>query len=428
MRTFRSFGALLVALMFIVVACGSNPGGSGAGGSGTGSSAPSVAGSAAASEEASEAATSEATEEATEPASGEPSDAATSEPTEVASADATPSGSDAGNAADFVACEVSDTGGINDKGFNQNAYKGLTDAQAELGIGEPQFLESTADTDYTRNIQTFIDQGCDIIITVGFLLGTATQEAAEANPEQKFAIVDFAYDPPLENVSGIVFKMDEPSMLAGYLAAGMSNTDTVATFGGIQIPPVVDFMQGFSAGVEYWNSQKGEDVQLLGWDAAAGTGSFTGDFSDTAKGAQLAEGFIQEGADVIFAVAGPVGLGAMAAVQDANEGLGEEEQVRFIGVDVDQVETAPEYSDILVTSVLKRIDNGVKGAIQAALEGTFEGGVQVNTLENEGTGLAPYHEFEEAVPAELTSEIEALQAAIISGEVVPADWYAGAPE
>lgn len=378
MRTTPKLAALLASAAFLFAACG--------GGASPSASAP-----------ASE-----------PPMSAEPSASAEPSPTESAAA------------VDFKACEVSDTGGIDDKGFNQNAWKGLQDAEAELGITEIKFLESTAETDYERNIQTFIDEGCDLIVTVGFLLGDATGAAADANPDQNFAIVDFAYDPAKPNVLGIVFQMDEPSFMAGYLAAGMSKTGVVGTFGGIQIPPVSVFMDGFVAGVNYYNAQKGANVRVLGWDPVAQTGAFTGDFSDTAKGRSTAEGFIQENADVIFPVAGPVGLGAMAAVQDANAGGAE---VMYIGVDVDQFETAPEYQDIMLSSVLKRIDNGVKGAVQAAIDGTFEGGVANNNLANEGTGLAPFHNFEDAVPAELKSEIDTIRQSLIDGQITISEYY-----
>jgi len=321
----------------------------------------------------------------------------------------------------FKACEVSDTGGIDDKGFNQNAWEGVQQAQKEFNLSEIKFLESTAETDYARNIQTFIDEKCDIIVTVGFLLGDATKAAAEANPNQKFAIVDFAYDPPLPNVAGIVFQIDEATFLAGYLSAGMSKTGIVGTYGGINIPPVTQFMDGYAAGINYYNKQKGTKVKLLGWDPVKKQGSFTGDFTDTAKGRQQAEGFIQEGADIIMAVAGPVGLGSMAAVQDANKSGN---NVMFIGVDVDQAISAPEYEDIMLTSIMKRIDNGVKGAIKAALDGTFKGGVLVNTLANDGVGLAPFHKFEDKVPADLKTEIDSVKAKIISGEIKIADWLA----
>jgi basic membrane protein A len=311
----------------------------------------------------------------------------------------------------FKACEVSDTGGIDDKGFNQNAYDGLKKAETDLSA-EIAFLESQADTDYARNINTFIDQGCDLIVTVGFLLGDATQAAAEANPDQKFAIVDFAYDPAIPNVLGLVFDTKSASMLAGYLAAGMSQSGTVGTFGGIQIGPVTDFMDGYVAGVNYYNEQKGTDVQVLGWDPAAGEGSFTGDFEDQDKGRQTAEALMQEGADVIFPVAGPVGLGAMAAVQDQGSAT-------YIGVDVDQSISVPEFADIMISSVLKRIDNAVFSAVEQAKAGAFESNLYVGTLNNEGVGLAPYRDD---VPQALQDEIAALQQALIGGDVT-ADEY-----
>lgn len=315
---------------------------------------------------------------------------------------------------DFTACMVSDVGGIDDKGFNQNSYDGLELAQERLGV-EIAFLESTAATDYERNINTFIDQGCDVIVTVGFLLGDATQAAAEANTDQLFSIVDFAYDPPIENVQGLVFDTKSASMLAGYLAAGMTQSGTVGTFGGVNIGPVVDFMNGYVAGVNYYNDQNGTDVTVLGWDAEAQDGTFTGDFEDQDKGRQTAEALMQEGADIIFPVAGPVGLGAMAAVQDSGEAL-------YIGVDVDQAVSVPEYENIMLSSVLKRLDNAVFASIEDATDGSFEENLYVGTLENEGVGLAEFHQFEDEVPQELKDGISELQEALISGDVTAEDW------
>ena len=159
------------------------------------------------------------------------------------------------NPTGFKACEVTDTGGVDDKGFNQNAHEGLLKAESELGT-QTALLESTADTDYAPNLATFTDEDCGIIITVGFLLGAATQASAATNPDQLYAIVDFAYDPPKPNILGLVFDTKSASMLQGYLAAGMSKTGKVGTFGGIQIGPVVDFMNGFSAGVNYYNVRR----------------------------------------------------------------------------------------------------------------------------------------------------------------------------
>lgn len=318
-------------------------------------------------------------------------------------------------AADFLACQVSDTGGIDDKGFNQSAYAGLEMAQEELGA-DINFLESTAATDYERNINTFIDEGCDLITTVGFLLGDATAAAAEANADQLFSIVDFAYDPPYDNVQGLVFDTKSASMLAGYLAAGMSQTGVVGTFGGIQIGPVTDFMIGFEAGVNFYNDENGTAVDVIGWDSASGEGTFTGDFENQDNGRQTAEALIQEGADIIFPVAGPVGLGAMAAVQDSGG------DALYIGVDVDQAISVPEYEDIMLSSVLKRIDNAVFASVEQAMSGSFDAPVYVGTLENEGVGLAPYHAFDGEVPQELTDGIAALQASLISGDVTADDW------
>lgn len=316
---------------------------------------------------------------------------------------------------DFSACMVSDTGGVDDRGFNQNSYDGLEMAEEELGISIA-FLESTAATDYERNINTFIDQGCDVIVTVGFLLGDATKASAEANPDQLFSIVDFAYDPAIPNVQGLVFDTKSASMLAGYLAAAMSETGVVGTFGGIQIGPVTDFMIGFEAGVNYHNDQNGTNVDVLGWDSASGSGTFTGDFENQDNGRQTAEALMQEGADVIFPVAGPVGLGAMAAVQDSGG------DAVYIGVDVDQAISVPDHENIMLSSVLKRLDNAVFASIEDALDGSFETNLYVGTLENEGVGLAPYHQFEDEVPQEVTDAIDELREALISGEVTADDW------
>ena len=166
--------------------------------------------------------------------------------------------------ADYKACMVSDTGGIDDNSFNENAWKGMQDAEADLGV-EVKFLESRSTEDYARNIDQFVSEDCDLIVTVGFLLGDATAAAAAANPDTRFAIVDFAYDPALPNVEGLVYSTAEGAMLAGYASASWSKTGIVGTFGGINIGPgVTDFMDGFIAGVNYWNEQKGEDVRVLG--------------------------------------------------------------------------------------------------------------------------------------------------------------------
>jgi basic membrane protein A len=314
-------------------------------------------------------------------------------------------------AAAFSACQVTDTGGVDDKGFNQTAWKGVQDAQAQLGI-DGKVLESQAETDYAPNINSFISEGCDIIVTVGFLLGDATKSAAEANPDQKFSIVDFAYDPVVPNILGQVFATDEAAFLAGYLAAGVSQSGIVGTFGGINIPPVTIFMDGFVHGVEYYNAQKGADVQVLGWNADTKEGLFTNNFESLDDGRAFAQNLYDEGADIVLPVAGPVGLGSAALAAELGT-----DKLKIIGVDVDQYLTDPERQGVYLTSVEKKMDATVMQAIEAAMGDSFEGGVIVGTLENGGVGLAPFHDLDSAVSAEMKSELEAIGKGIIDGSI-----------
>jgi basic membrane protein A len=308
--------------------------------------------------------------------------------------------------AGFLACQVTDTGGIDDKSFNATAWKGVEDAVSSLGI-EGKFLESQQQTDYEANINAFLEEGCDMIVTVGFLLGDATAAAANANPDVKFSIVDYAYDPTIPNVLGQVFTTDEAAFLAGYAAAATTQTGKVGTFGGIQIPTVTVFMDGFSLGVDYYNQQHGTSVEVLGWDPATQTGLFTGNFESTDDGRAMGESLMDEGADIIMPVAGPVGLGTAAAAQERGNAW-------IVGVDTDWTVTAPDYAPIILTSVLKNMDVTTLAAIQSAIDGTFAGGVTVGTLANGGVGLAP---LASAVPAGLQAELDQVKADIIAGTI-----------
>jgi basic membrane protein A and related proteins len=315
---------------------------------------------------------------------------------------------------DFSACMVSDQGGFEDRSFNQSGAEGLERAEAELGI-DITLVESAADTDYTPNIQSLVAQECDLIIGVGFLLEDPIQSAAEANAETNFALVDSAFTTAdfapveLENGKPLLFNTQEAAFLAGYVAAGASQTGVVATFGGIQIPSVSIFMDGFADGVALFNEENGADVQVLGWDKAAQTGTFTGDFENQANGQNVANGFIDQGADVIMPVAGPVGLGAAAAAQEAGD-------VWIIGVDADWYETSPDYAPIILTSVVKLIGSAVYDTVEGAVNGEFDPTPYVGTLENGGVDIAPYHDAESAVPAEVATRVEELREEIASGE------------
>ncbi|MFN3762828.1 MAG: BMP family protein, partial [Anaerolineae bacterium] len=304
---------------------------------------------------------------------------------------------------------VTDIGGIDDKSFNATSWQGMELAKQELGV-EVAYLESQQQVDYAANITQFIDQGYDMIITVGFLLGDDTKKFAEQNPNVKFAIVDFAYDPPLPNVLGLTFATDEAAFLAGYLAAGMTKTGKVGTFGGIKIPPVTVFMVGFEQGVKYYNQKHGTNVQVLGWDTAKDEGLFVGNFESTDDGRRAGEDLIAEGADIIMPVAGPVGLGTAAAVKDHPGTM-------LIGVDTDWCISAAEYCPVILTSVMKNMHIAVRDAIKMAKEGTFQGGVYVGTLKNGGVGIAPFHEFDSKVPASLKAELEEVAKGIIDGTI-----------
>jgi len=317
----------------------------------------------------------------------------------------------------ILACQVTDTGGIDDKSFNQTAWKGVLDAiDAGYAVPESSFLESQEATDYEPHIQSFMDAGCDIIITVGFLLGDATAAAAEANPDQAFQIIDFLYDPPFPMVEGAIFGTTDAAFLAGYLAAGMTETGTVATYGGIQIPcGVTCFMDGFVYGVRYYNSVNGTDVQTLGWNPEEQTGVFTGDFENADNGRNVTQSFVDEGADIVLPVAGPVGVGSAALAQELGD-------VWVIGVDADWFITLPEFEDVILTSVLKGLDVAVSTAIAAVADGTFEGSIRLYTIVEDGVGLGAINSD---VPSALTDELAAVDAGLRDGSIVPADQATG---
>ncbi len=315
----------------------------------------------------------------------------------------------------FTACQVTDTGGIDDNSFNQTAWKGVLDAMEDFGV-EGRFLESQAETDYEANINSLIDGDCDIIVTVGFLLGDATQKAATANPDQPFSIVDFAYDPQIDNVLGQVYATDQAAFLAGYLAAGMSKTKILGTFGGINIPPVTIFMDGFVKGADYWNAQKGDAVEVLGWSVADREGLFTNNFDNLDDGRAFAQNLYDEGADIVLPVAGPVGLGSATLADEL--GI---DRLKIIGVDADLYFTDSERQHVYLTSITKRMDATVRAVIERTMQGSFEGGLLVGTLENGGVDLAPFHDMDALVPDELKAELAALRAGIIDGSISVSD-------
>jgi basic membrane protein A len=333
-------------------------------------------------------------------------------------------------AKDYKACVAFDTGGLGDKGFNDLAMKGLNDAKAN-GY-ETAFSEAQGATDYAANITRLVDQGCQTIVTVGFLQSQATADAAAANADIAFAQVDTAWNecgpdftcgnaddtPHPANFTGLDYQIDQAAMLAGYLAAGWSKSHKIGTYGGQQFPGVTRFMDGLYAGIKYYNDKKGTNVTLQGWDGDK-TGVFVGGdnpWNDPAKGEQLAQTLLDQGVDIVHPVSGATGNGSIKAMMEADKWA--------IGVDTDQAISLAEYASAIITSAQKAIDVSVLDAINKNYGGDLGGEDYSGTLANNGVLISPYHEFEDLIPAELKTEIEALKGAISDGSVKVCDYLA----
>ena len=327
---------------------------------------------------------------------------------------------DAGSAVDgFLPCLVSDAGGWNDKSFNESAKNGMDKAAKELGVTPLEF-ESKNDNDYAPNMQQAIAEGCTLVIAVGFKLAAATVAAAKANPTLNFAIIDDYADTDFDgktdapNIKPLVFNTAEAAYLGGYAAAAWSaasGVNKVGTFGGMQIPSVAVFMDGYEQGVKKYNEDKGANVQLFGWDSASQEGSFTGGFdaNDTAK--QTAQGVLDQGVDVILPVGGPVYQSAAAAIADSGK------STLMLGVDSDLAVADPSVTDITLVSIMKAIDVSVYDATIAASKGDFDPTPYIGTLKNQGVKLSSFHDFESKLPAGLTDELTKLQEEIIAGTI-----------
>jgi len=312
--------------------------------------------------------------------------------------------------ADFKVCEITDMGGIDDKSFNATGWKGVTDAMTLLGV-EGLYLESRQETDFTNNMNAFLGQDCDLIIGVGFALLGTLSDAAAANPDQWFAGIDISYDPSIANIATSTYNANEPAFLAGYLAAYYSESGIVAAYGGIPYPSVVSFLNGYYLGVQYYNAQKGTDVQVLGWDYTAQEGTMTGDFSNTENGKNVTLAFMDEGADIIMPVAGPVGVGTIAAIHERGD------TARMIGVDTDWSYFYPEDAAIIIGSACKKMDEWVVRTVTTLIDGTITGGNTVATLDNGLVSFVLGSSYVDQIPADLQAELDAITAGIIDGSI-----------
>jgi basic membrane protein A and related proteins len=310
----------------------------------------------------------------------------------------------------YLACMVTDIGGIDDRSFNASAWEGLQQAAAENPNIQTSNTPSGAEADYVPNLTGSVqDAECDFVLAVGGLMADATAEVAEAHPDQQFGIVDAPQ--VADNVYPMQFDTAQAAFLAGYLAAGYSSSGIVATYGGLPIDPVTIFMDGFVDGVAHYNEVKGTDVEVLGWDKESRQGSFADSFIDQAAGRALSDAFVAQGADVIMPVAGGTGLGTA-------DGAIETGAYAVIWVDIDGCVSAEQYCSAFLTTVVKNIPLAVKEAVLAAAasDEVVTTGF-LGTLENDGVSIAPYHEFDDQLDDELKAEIEALREAIIAGEI-----------
>jgi basic membrane protein A len=326
------------------------------------------------------------------------------------SSDSGSGSSSAASSPKFTACMVLDTGGVDDRSFNQSSWAGMqAAAKKDPGI-KISYVSSSSQNDYTPNLNAETNKGCDTVLAVGGLMGDAVKAVAKKNPKEHYAEIDSPSSAP--NVYGLQYNTAQGGFLGGYLAAGMSKTGKVATFGGLNIPPVTIYMDGFWEGVQYYNQQKGKKVQVLGWDEKNQKGgTFANSFTDLNKGKSFSQAFVQAGADVIFPVAGGTGLGAGAAAQAAGG------KVNLLWVDTDGCVSAAQYCKYFISSVTKNLTTPVTDYVTKAAGGSYPSGNYVGTLANGGTGLASFHDFDSKVPSDLKSELETVKKDISSGKI-----------
>jgi basic membrane protein A len=304
-----------------------------------------------------------------------------------------------------LVCLVTDVGEIDDRSFNQSAYEGTVAAAKALNSEEPKYVETQDSNDYAANIQLLAEQDCKIIVTVGFALGDATAKAAATYPDIHFIGVDQFQATEIKNVTGLIFPEAKAGFLAGVLAGRLTKTGTVgAVLGTDQVPPVVAFKEGYEAGAKYAKP----DIKLI---STYHPGGLDKAFVDPEWGAATAKQALDQGADVIFGAGGKTGNGALEEIAKA-AAAGKE--VYCIGVDTDQWETVPAAHPCLVSSAMKLITDGVIEIAVLAAEGKAPAGNFIGDV-----GLAPFHDFDGKIPAELKAELEQIKADLLDGKLDP---------
>ena len=258
---------------------------------------------------------------------------------------------------------VLDLGGVNDESFNQSAWTGAEQAAKELGV-EVRYLESNKEADYESNIETAIDMGSDLIIGVGFNLTEAIEKAANAYPEQQFAIVDGSFEKIPSNVANIVFNEKEAGYLAGLATAKTIKSDKFGFVGGFEVPAVINYRDGFEKGLKEINPKATLSVQ------------YANSFTDAAKGRAIAEQMTKNGISCIMAAAGGVnnGIYEVCAEKDAHA----------VAVDMAQSYILP---NTILTSAIKKVDVGVAETIKSYVNGSLKSGTaSIYNIANNGVG------------------------------------------
>jgi basic membrane protein A len=338
-------------------------------------------------------ATTEAAEETTE-------EAAEEEVTEESAPAVTMDDSNCAAPENYCVGLVTDLGKVDDKSFNQAAFEGAQLAAGEIGAFL-KYVESTDPKDYMANIGQFVAKEYDTIVTVGFLMAEASAAAAAENPNINFVGVDQFQGETLPNLTGLIFAEDQAGYAAGYLAGLMTKTNKVgAVLGTDTVPPVLYFGEGYRNGVMAANPEA--EVTVVYHEPANA-------FTDPEWGAAEAKKQVTQGADIVFGAGGGTGNGALIEIAKSPESG---KSVFCIGVDIDQYNTVPQAQSCLLTSAEKKLVAGTSALVLASFDGTFPGGNFVGA-----TGLAPYHDTEDAVPAEVKTEVEGVIAGLLDGSL-----------
>lgn len=301
----------------------------------------------------------------------------------------------------FTVNLVTDIGKVDDGTFNQFAFEGMQGALECFGIENSSFIETVSEADYAANIATSLEADPDVVVTVGFLITTDTEQAANDNPDVNFIGIDQFLEEYPANMVGVLFNEDESGYIAGALAASLSQSGVVGVVAGREdVPPVVKFVNGYTVGAQSVNP----DIRVLS--------IYNESFNDPAKGASDAAQFIGEGADVIFGAGGPTGSGGVKAAAEAG--------VWGIGVDQDEYfttfsgGTAP-GSEFLASSAIKRVDLATFRLIAQSIDESFAGGPLFGTAANNLITYAPFHDAD--IPADVAAAVEATRAGLADGSI-----------